>query len=89
MQQNIDAKSGFEAQNLLENTLTRPVLSEIEMKLLYPIRGANTGGICLADSEAQGSAVRQSVLCYVCRAYSHSMRPKGMEIPIGNLALLN
>jgi len=34
MQQNIDVKSDLEAQNLLENTLTRPALFEIEMKLL-------------------------------------------------------
>jgi len=67
MQQNIDAKAISRRKNLLENTLTRPALSEIEMKLLYSIRGANTGWICLADLEAQGSAVRQS-LCADCQA---------------------
>jgi hypothetical protein len=38
-----------------------------KMKLLYAIGGANRGGICLADSEAQGSAVRQS-LCTDCHS---------------------
>jgi hypothetical protein len=52
---------------LLPNTLTRGALSEIKMKLLYAIRGANREGICLADSEAQGSAVRQS-LCADCQS---------------------
>ena len=59
-------KSNHQVQKSLGNTLTRGGLSEIEMKLLYAIRGASRGGICLADSEAQGSAVRQS-LCADCR----------------------
>jgi hypothetical protein len=57
----------IECKKLLGNTVARHVLSEIEMKLLYGIRGASRGGICLADSEAQGSAVRQS-LCADCQA---------------------
>ena len=57
----------IKCKNLLGNTLTRHALSEIEMKLLYAIRGASREGICLADSEAQGSAVRQS-LCADCQA---------------------
>jgi hypothetical protein len=54
-------------KNLLGNTLILSPLFEIEMKLLYAIRGANRGEICLADSEAQGSAVRQS-LCTDCQS---------------------
>jgi threonine aldolase len=42
------------------------------MKLLYAIRGANRGGICLADSEAQGSAVRQSLTPIVSRTNSRN-----------------
>ena len=48
------------------DTLISSLRSEIEMKLQYAIRGASRGGICLADSEAQGSAVRQS-LCADCQ----------------------
>ena len=48
-------------------TLISRLRSEIEMKLQYAIRGAGRGEICLADSEAQGSAVRQS-LCADCQA---------------------
>jgi hypothetical protein len=51
----------IKCKNLLGNTVTWHALSEIEMKLLNAIRGASRGGICLADSEAQGSAVRQSL----------------------------
>jgi hypothetical protein len=57
----------IKCKKLLGDTLTRHALFEIEMKLLYAIRGATRGGICLADSEAQGSAVRQS-LCADCQA---------------------
>jgi hypothetical protein len=64
-------KAMIKRKKLLGNTLTRHALSEIEMKLLYAIQGAirraSRGGICLADSEAQGSAVRQS-LCADCQA---------------------
>jgi hypothetical protein len=64
-------KAMIKCKKLLGDTLTRHALSEIEMKLLYAIRGAirgaSRGGICLADSEAQGSAVRQS-LCADCQA---------------------
>jgi t-SNARE complex subunit (syntaxin) len=38
-----------------------------KMKLRCAIRGANREGICLADSEAQGSAVRQSLVQIVRR----------------------
>ena len=57
-------KAIIKCRKLLGNTLTRPSLSEIEVKLLYAIRGASRGKICLADSEAQGSAVRQSLCAY-------------------------
>ena len=57
----------MKCKNLLGNTLTRRALSEYKMKLLYAILGASREGICLADSEAQGSAVRQS-LCLDCQA---------------------
>src|SRR5947207_3138890 len=46
------------------------------MKLLYSIRGANTGWICLADLEAQGSAVRQS-LCADCQARANIQTDEG------------
>src|SRR5262249_9127004 len=59
-------KTTIRCKNSLGHTLTGCALSEIEMKLLYAIQGANRGEICLADSEAQGSAVRQS-LCADCR----------------------
>src|SRR5882724_4901073 len=55
-------------KNLLGNTLIRRAFYEIEVKLLYAIRGASRGGICLADSEAQGSAVRQSLFFADCHA---------------------
>src|SRR5580765_4239391 len=54
-------KAMIKCKNLLGNTVTRHPLSEIEMQLLYAIRGASREEICLADSEAQGSAVRQSL----------------------------
>jgi hypothetical protein len=65
-------KAMIEYKKLLGNTVAGHALSEIEMKLLYAaiqgaIRRASRGGICLADSEAQGSAVRQS-LCADCQA---------------------
>jgi len=62
-------KAIIKCKNLLGNTLIRRTFSEIEVKLLHAIRGASRGGICLADSEAQGSAVRQSLLCYGCPAH--------------------
>ena len=61
-------KAIIKCKNLLGNTLIRRTFSEIEVKLLYAIRGASRGGICLADSEAQGSAVRQSLFCADCHA---------------------
>src|SRR5262245_36073076 len=45
------------------------------MKLLYAIRGASKQGICLADSEAQGSAVRQSLVLIVRRQNSRNRDP--------------
>jgi threonine aldolase len=68
-------KATIECKNLLGNTLTRHARSEIEMKLLYAIRGANREGICLADSEAQGSAVRQSLVLIVRRQNSRNRGP--------------
>ena len=60
-------KATIRCKNLPANTLIRGTLFEIEVKLLYAIRGASRREICLADSEAQGSAVRQS-LCADCQS---------------------
>jgi len=45
------------------------------MKLLNAIRGASREGICLADSEAQGSAVRQSLVLIVSWQNSRNRGP--------------
>src|SRR6266536_2490783 len=47
-------KAIIRCKNLLGNTLIRRTFSEIEVKLLYAIRGASRAGICLADSGGPG-----------------------------------
>ena len=68
-------KAILTSRNLLGNTVNRHACSEIEMKLRYVIRGANREEICLADSEAQGSAVRQSLVPIVRRQNSRNRGP--------------
>jgi len=82
-------KAIIKCKNLLGNTLIRRTFSEIEVKLLHAIRGASRGGICLADSEAQGSAVRQFLLCYrLDGRHGADAAAREQKSWVGNSALL-
>jgi hypothetical protein len=90
MQQIIDAKAISRRKNLLGNTRTRQALSEIENEnRCTQFEEQIQEGFAWQIREAQGSAVRQSLLCYDCSAYIQSMRPKRMAVSVGILALLN
>ena len=61
-------KAIIKCKNLLGNTLIRRTFSEIKVKLCTQFEEQVEEGFAWQISEAQGSAVRQSLFCADCHA---------------------
>src|SRR6185295_15414797 len=68
-------KAMIKCRNLPGNTVSWHALSEIEVNCCTQFEEQNREEICLAASEAQGSAVRQSLVLIVRRRNSGNRGP--------------